>query len=284
VTIPERDCEISVIAENRNGASEPATIRLHWLGKEQFVIQPKLYILAIGISAYPDPFALHKAARDASDFVNTMERQKGRLYRDVEVRLLTDGVATRDGILDGLEWIEHSTTQHDVAMVFLSGHGDDDAHGTYYFMPVDFDAERLKRTALEFSQIKETVQNLAGKVLVFVDTCHAGNLMGARTRGGMADINAVVNELASAENGAVVFAASTGKQVAQERDEWGNGAFTKALVEGLNGSADYGHTGKITVNMLDLYISERVKELTHGQQTPSTTKPRTIADFPVAVR
>jgi len=81
-----------------------------------------------------------------------------------------------------------------------------------------------------------------------------------------------------------VFAASTGKQVAEERDEWGNGAFTKALVEGLNGSADYKHTGKITVNMLDLYISERVKELTHGQQTPSTTKPETISDFPVAVK
>ncbi len=82
----------------------------------------------------------------------------------------------------------------------------------------------------------------------------------------------------------MVFAASTGKQVAQERDEWGNGAFTKALLEGIGGQADYGHTGKITVNMLDLYISERVKELTQGQQTPSTTKPQTIADFPVAVR
>jgi WD40 repeat protein len=284
VTIPERDCEISVIAENRNGASEAATVRLRWRGSGQFVIQPKLYILAIGISAYPNPWTLHMAARDAGGFVNSMKLQKGRLYRDVEVKLLTDRDATRDGILDGLEWISRSTTQHDVAMVFLSGHGDNDAHGTYYFMPVDFDAERLKRTALEFSQIKETVQNLAGKVLVFVDTCHSGNVMGGRTRGGAADINALVNELASAENGAVVFAASTGKQVAQERDEWGNGAFTKALLEGIGGQADYGHTGKITVNMLDLYISERVKELTQGQQTPSTTKPQTIADFPVAVR
>jgi hypothetical protein len=36
--------------------------------------------------------------------------------------------------------------------------------------------------------------------------------------------------------------------------------------------------------MLDLYISEKVKELTRGQQTPTTTKPQTIADFPVAVK
>ncbi|MGD0617732.1 MAG: caspase family protein [Bryobacteraceae bacterium] len=288
VTIPARDCELSVIAENRNGASEAASIRLHWRGSasenEQFTIQPKLYVLAIGISAYPEPYTLHMAARDATDFVEMMKRQNGRLYRDVETKLLTDAQATRDNILDGLDWIQRATTQHDVAMIFLSGHGANDTFGTYYFMSVDSDAERLKRTGLEYSQITETVRDLAGKVLVFADTCHSGNIMGGRARGGPPDINALINELASAENGAVVFAASTGRQVALERDEWGNGAFTKALLEGLAGGADYQGTGRITVNMLDLYISERVKELTNGAQTPSTTKPQTIADFPIAVR
>ncbi len=36
--------------------------------------------------------------------------------------------------------------------------------------------------------------------------------------------------------------------------------------------------------MLDLYLSETVKELTRGQQTPTTNKPETIQDFPLAVR
>jgi uncharacterized caspase-like protein len=92
-----------------------------------------------------------------------------------------------------------------------------------------------------------------------------------------------VNELASAENGAVVFSSSTGRQYSQERAEWGNGAFTKGLVEGLSGKADYKGTGRITVNMLDLYVSERVKELTKGQQTPSTVKPPNVPDFPLSV-
>ncbi len=115
-----------------------------------------------------------------------------------------------------------------------------------------------------------------------MDTCHSGNVMG--TRRGVADITAVVNELASAENGVVVFASSTGRQYSLEDASWGNGAFTKALVEGVNGRADYQGKGRITVNMLDLYLSERVKELTGGKQTPTTTKPQTISDFPVAVR
>jgi len=94
-----------------------------------------------------------------------------------------------------------------------------------------------------------------------------------------------VMELSSAENGAVVFTSSTGKQDSQEKPEWNNGAFTKALVEGIEGkAAHYSGKGRITINMLDLYISERVKELTRGNQTPATAKPSTMPDFPIAVK
>ena len=103
------------------------------------------------------------------------------------------------------------------------------------------------------------------------------------TRRGVADINQVVNELAAAENGVVVFTSSTGKQYALEKESWGNGAFTKALVEGLSSRNEFARGGRITVNMLELYVAERVKELTDGRQTPTTTKPATIQDFTVAV-
>jgi len=137
---------------------------------------------------------------------------------------------------------------------------------------------------LVFSDIKTTLENIAGKAVMFVDTCHSGNVMGGR-RGGPGDINGIVNELASAENGVVVFAASTGKQYSLEDPKWQNGAFTKAVVEGIDGNAAYSkESSKITINMLDVYISERVKDLTKGEQTPTTTKPSTVPDFPVAVK
>ena len=50
-----------------------------------------------------------------------------------------------------------------------------------------------------------------------------------------------------------------------------------------DGAEDINKNGRITLNMLDLYISERVKELTKGRQTPTTAKPATIPDFPIAV-
>lgn len=290
VSVPERDTEISVIAENRFAASVPATLRIRWAGKaasnETFVIQPKLYVLAVGVSKYANPnYSLEFAAKDARDFAAAMARQKGLLYRDVVVKVLADETATKDEILDGLDWIRKETTSKDVAMVFFAGHGINDQNGSYYFLPHNTDVQRLLRTGVPFTDIRTTVQSLAGKTLFFIDTCHSGNVLGDTRRRDLAsDLNGIVNELASAENGAVVFAASTGNQYSLENKTWNNGAFTKALVEGLLGKADYSGKGKITINMLDLYLSERVKELTGGRQTPTTAKPRTVPDFPVAVK
>jgi len=274
VSVPQRDCEVSVIAENRYAASEPATVRLRWGGAPaEEVHKPKLYVLAVGVSRYQDSrLTLGFAAKDASDIAAVLQRQKGRLYRDVEVKLVTDATATKatkGEVLDALEWLERQITSKDVAVLFLAGHGVNDRNGDYYFLPVDVDTERLKRTGLP------------GKVVVFLDTCHSGNIMGQR-RGAM-DITGVINELTSAQNGAVVFAASTGNQYSLENPDWGNGAFSKAVIEGLNGKADERRTGRITVTMLDLYVAERVKELTRGQQTPTTTKPHSVPDFPVAL-
>ena len=87
-----------------------------------------------------------------------------------------------------------------------------------------------------------------------------------------------------AENGVVVFTSSTGKQYSLEDKAWNNGAFTKALVEGIDGKADLLKSGKITVDSLSFYVSERVKVLTNGKQTPTGSKPNTIVDFPIGIK
>jgi WD40 repeat protein len=293
VSVPERDAEISLIAENRFASSAPATIRLKWRGAaatantrpESFVVKPKLYLLAVGVSKYQNPkYNLIFADKDARDFANVMLGQKGLLYRDVVVKVLTNEQATKDEILDGLDWIRKETTSNDMAMVFFAGHGVNDQNNYYYFCPTNIDPEKLLRTGLAFSDIKNTVSAIAGKALFFVDTCHSGNSLGLAGRRGTLDINIVINELSSAQNGVVVFSASTGSESSYERAEWNNGAFSKALIEGLNGAADIAGKGRITYTMLHLYISERVKELTKGQQHPTMIQPQTVPDFPIAVK
>ena len=287
VALPEGESEIAVIAQNRHAASVPATVRLlrksAQAAPEVISFLPRLFILAVGVGAYPNPdLTLEFAAKDARDFTSLMLRQKGALYGEVSVKLLADGAATREAVLDGLRWLRQAAGERDTALLFLSGHGVTEASGAYYFLPVDGDTAQLGSSAVVFSQIRDTLMSLPGKAVLFVDTCHAGAVLGRLVAAG--DVNAVVNELSSAENGVVVFASSTGKQSSLEDEAWGNGAFTKALVEGVAGKADYTGKGKITVTSLDLWLSERVQELTDGRQTPTTAKPRTIADFPLALK
>ena len=222
------------------------------------------------------------SAKDARDFAAAMQRQKGRLYREVEVRLLTDGQATADAVIDGLDWLQKQVTQHDVGMIFVAGHGVNDATLGYTYLPVNADPDRLRRTGVAVDEFKKTLSGLPGKAVFFFDTCHSGNVLGAGRRAGPNDVSGVINELSSAENGVVVFSSSTGRQFSLEDPSWGNGAFTKALVEGLDGAADYQKSGRITHKMLDLYVSERVKSLTKGQQSPVTQAPGGVPDFPVA--
>jgi WD40 repeat protein len=290
IPIHEQNSEIQLFAENKNGVSTPASLRVVLSGTTPAPAQgdmykPKLYVLTIGVAKYANPsFNLDLPAKDAHDFANVLLRQKGELYADVQVRLLTDADATKDNVLDGLEWLQHQVTARDVGMMFLAGHGMNDNTGKYYFMPYNADPDKLLRTGVPQTDIRDTLSSLAGKAVFFVDTCHSGNALGtAKTRGVDNDVNAFVSELASAENGVVVFTASTGRQSSLEDPAWGNGAFTKAVVEGLGGKADFQKSGRITLKGLDFYVAERVKELTGGRQSPVSIAPNGVPDFPIAL-
>lgn len=300
VTVPAQNSEIQVFATNRHATSTPAVVRVAWAGAQPgaaaasaqaggFQIQPKLYILAVGVAQYQhaDITKLGLPAKDAKDFAAALQAQKGKLYREVEVKLLTDAQATADAVVDGLDWLQKQVTQHDVGMVFLAGHGLNDPTQGYTYLPVNADPERLRRTGVPMDEFRKTLAGLPGKAVFFLDTCHSGNVLGGSgkvSRSVLAnDVTGVINELASAQNGVVVFSSSTGRQLSYEDAAWGNGAFTKALVEGLGGKANYQNTGRITHKMLDLYISERVKQLTGGKQSPVTQAPGGVPDFPLAV-
>lgn len=247
-------------------------------------LRPNLYVLAVGVSQYRNPsIRLDYAAKDAKDFAAAFKAQEGGLYKKVVVKLLTDEGARRDDLLDGLEWIRRELTSRDVGMVFLAGHGVNDSDGVYYYLPQDVEIDKLKRSGVIFTEIKNTLAALPGKAIFFVDTCHAGNILGTGRRAIKPDLTGVVNELASAENGVIVFAASTGRQESAESAEWRNGVFTKSVIEGVGGKADSMRSGRVTHKMLDLYASERVKALTKGLQSPVTIVPQGVPDFPLSV-
>jgi len=97
-------------------------------------------------------------------------------------------------------------------------------------------------------------------------------------------VNVLVNSVTAAENGGIVaFASSTGREVSVESSAWQNGAFTKAIVEGIEqGKADLSGEGTITTSELDFFLEKRVRELTDDKQHPVMGRPPEEPDFTIA--
>jgi len=276
VEIPPHDCEISLVAENKFGAGDPAKVRVHWTGIAAQSAKPTLFVVSVGISKYQNAaLRLGLPAKDAADLAAAFQAQQGIFYGHVQPQLLVD--ATRASVLRALSGVAHDARQGDFVVIFLAGHGAADDSKAYYFLAADADPTDLVSTAVPFSTITEMVARIQAHTVLFVDTCHSGDLNGARLAA-IADINAIANGLSDESVGAVVFTASTGSQYALEDPAWGNGAFTKALVEGLRGNAVDG--GEITISTLEHWVSKRVKNLTCGKQTPVCAK--RVPDFSIA--
>jgi WD40 repeat protein len=273
VYVPRRDTVIEVIARSTNGIwSEPAVLRLRWDGPGQ-VTKPSLFVLAIGISDYAIPeLRLKLPAKDAADFRAVFERQRGKAYRNVELVTLTNEQATGDNLQRALDWLASAPTSRDVAMLFIAGHGVDDAGGQYFFVPQEVSPKEAVSRGLPYRDIRNALQRVAGRVFLFIDTCHSGAAWGSMDAAA-ADISRIVNDLKSPEYGIVTFASSTGRQVSYESAKWGNGAFTKAVVEALSGQADFFGNGYVSVTGLEAYVADRVPKLTDGRQTPAIGRP-----------
>jgi WD40 repeat protein len=292
IGLPPRDVEVGLVAKSGGLVSEVAHVKLTYRGaapaqQEADALKPTLYALVVGVANYQNSaLRLEYSAKDATDLAAAFKSQSGGLYRDVKVRLLTDKDATSTGIKDGLLWLQKETTSHDLAVVFLAGHGMTDAKNEFWFLPYEADASRLLSTGVSRTDIVGVLHDLPGKKILFLDACHAGAVLAsaAHTRAPPVDLNGAINDFATAESGLVVYGASTGREFSIESDDWKHGAFTKALIEGIGeGKADILHNGKITTALLDSYLANRVKELTGGEQHPVMSRPDAVPDFPLAL-
>lgn len=281
--IPAEDGTAELIAVNRHGSSEPAAFRIQWGGGSD-AYKPRLFCLAVGVAAYPaESLRLRFSADDARAVAEQIEHQRGGLYREVLVRLLPDAEATKPAVIDGLQWLRRQVGQRDVALVFLAGHGVRDEYDDYFFLTHDGDPLDPLGSALASDEIRKFLRTIAGKTVLFIDTCYSGALRAGRgTPDSLPDIDRLANELADADSGVVVFSSSTGKELSLEHADWGHGAFTSALLEAVrDGRADYTQSGHVTIDELALYIDQCVRRLTDGRQHPTMTKPKAVPNYPM---
>lgn len=285
VQVPQHDSSIDIIARNKNGASEPISI----LVKRSQQAVPvgaqekygKLYAVIVGVSKYPklpEEQQLVFPAKDARDFADILEKQAKPLFRETSFLTLANEQASHDKIEQGLKWLRESVGPDDMGVLFLAGHGMIGPDKKYYFASSDFDLRNMRDTGVPGGSIQEALLNLRGRGVFFIDTCHSGFALSELRVS--TDTTGTLNEM-SEEKSIVILAGSAGKQLSQEADEWGNGAFTKAIIEGLRGKANLAGTSRITPPLLHSYVSGRVKQLTNSEQTPKMVG--AIFDEPIAV-
>lgn len=239
------------------------------------MLKPNLYILTVGVSEYSDnKYNLTFAHSDADSIAEMFGTMKGKLFNKVEMRKLLNDDATLVNIKTAISWLESEATQKDMVVMFFSSHGALDNKGNLYLLPYDFSPVSLFATALNIKDITNGINGTPCKKLIFMDACHSGQsgtdlLEFAAIKD--VSVDDIVKEISNAEPGICIMTSSSGKEYSYEKKSWGHGAFTKAILEGcMQGKADYNQNSAIDLNELDLYVSERVKELTGGKQHPFT--------------
>ncbi len=286
---------IEVIATTAYATSRPAAVVV--TRNAPVTIRPTLYVLGIGVSKYEQSeLNLAFPDDDVNQLIEVLKEQSGGLYKEIVTNSLIDEDVTDRNIRRALVELQRNVTQHDVAIVLLSGHGDL-ADGQYFYCPHDHDPTETAIYGIRFSDLTEPLKQMPCKVLLCLDTCHAAGVLGPqgqRTRATTSIFNRAVAELTSLESGMVVMASSTGQQASIEDDAWGHGAFALSLIEAFSGKrhpnvpsklklpCDLNGDDVLELVEIDAYVTSRVKELTGGRQQPITERGR-IPSFPIAV-
>lgn len=253
-------------------------------------------VVTIGINDYlnrttvpPLKFAAGDAKGVANAFRGLVTGTAGTSAGSVgpRVREMLDAQASRSALFDYLFYqLPAEVKPEDTVVIFFSGHGAPDtvtdAKGNVetFLLPIDADPTKLFSTAIRMSDVGTMLRRLRSERIVFLaDTCYSGAATeGGRTvpiAGGGVALRAVgVRTLPKRPEGkgCAVITASTGTQVAQERDEYKHGIFSYYVLQGLSGAADRDGDKSVTVDELYDYVKEQVGKATNGSQTPQISR------------
>lgn len=291
--------EISLSATTPEaGISEPAIRRIDNLKPTPGAGPGVLHALLVGVADYKDPaFRLTYAADDVKAIQAALARQKASgLYTDVRTAVLADAEATRGKILAAMREIAAAEGPNDTTILFLAGHGATQLAPrrigaqsvdtmTYYFLPHDGvvrDGKVDPATAIsQFDITLGFLGKIEGRKAVFLDTCRFGKTPGQGQRGLKVvyanEFERRLGSLLAATLGdkgwaSVVYAASSDAEAALESSRFrnGHGAFTAALLDGLDGDPRLRRDakGRFDQKQLGDWFELRVPEITGNQQAP----------------
>ena len=167
-------------------------------------------------------------------------------------------------------FVRKARNPNNTLIILLAGHGsyvptkkdpltDNVLDQAPYFLTYDSYAQDQKTAGLRMSRFRE--------IIAYVDVCHSGHVQETSDR----DLPDAVQKVFVDDKGVLgLMMATSSKGVAFESDKFGtgHGAFTYAVLEGLNGKVAPNENHQITFDDLYNHVHDRVRFLTNNAQTP----------------
>ncbi len=251
--------------------------------------KPKLHILAIGPDYSMSPVAsnLKYTQNDADQFVEKFLSQKGLIYSDVIVKKISGVEANGENIYRQLNYfLKGGISSNDLLMVFISSHGGMHTYlgeKRFFIYGSTYDSAAVPQTSVLFEDISDKLDELKCKKLVFIDACHSGGAKGDITN----VVNEAIGELFQGQDGIALFSSSSQTQKSFELDKYKSGAFTKVLLDALDGKADKNKNRKITIKEIESYVKKQVDSLVNRElgkeQSPKLVRCDLDRDLPIYV-
>lgn len=255
---------------------------------------PKGHALLVGVSKYQRISSLPDAIlNDVKDIATTLSSPTYCGYAQENVVSLLNADATRNAVLEGLSDLAARAAEDDTVCVYFSGHGtvftslgrDDSA-----LLTVDSDLSDVAGTAISSGDLATALGQIkAERVLVFIDSCHAG---GTRIAKGLTYDQEHEFKSGYSETAFAKLAVGRGRALmasCRADEESGvilgarNSVFTTALLAGLRGAAEKDGSGVIKVFDLFEYVADEVPKSVADDQHPIFKADNLEKNFPVAL-
>ena len=224
------------------------------------------YALLIGVNENNvSGWMLPVVAKDITALNRVLTDPELCAYPPAQVKTVTGKSATRQGILDGLDWLQeqlhNDPSGNATAIIHYSGHGwrDERSQPTrYYLIPYDVRQDNVRSHALRAEDFADGVAAVnPRRLLVTIDCCHSGGMdvRDIQPAEGLSPAaiptGLLINspqaipasdgirglESLGRGHGRAVLSASQGDQSSYNRRDGKMGIFTYHLIEALTGHA-----------------------------------------------
>jgi uncharacterized caspase-like protein len=255
----------------RNLALPAIIVSLFSLQAAETAPDAKTFALVIGISKYeklPHDLWLQYPDADAKALSQHFASPRGGAVPPDQMLVLTNEQATTVAIRSAFQtFLKTRPGKNDTVYILIAGHGTVDNSGAY-ILTYDSDPANLAGTALPMAELHSVVESAlskVGHVILLADVCRAATIAGQKTTG-LSDAVAQV----SAPGELLGLMAARPREVSYEGPDFGtgHGAFTWAVLKGLEGEADSDHDGFVTAGELIDFVSHDVPTLTKNKQHP----------------